>query len=73
MSDDKISGVFQLHQSNPSGVCGACKQGLTNPDVSPGILKQFSEKYPNLIIEVTTESAEIGSKLNFTIKNGKIL
>ena len=73
ISDDKISGVFQLHQSNPSGVCGACKQGLTNPDVSPGILKQFSEKYPNLIIEVTTESAEIGSKLNFTIKNGKIL
>ena len=73
ISDDEISGVFQLHQSNPSGVCGACKQGLTNPDVSPGILKQFSEKYPKLIIEVTTESAEIGSKLNFTIKNGKIL
>ena len=73
LPDDKIEGVFKLHQSNLSGVCGACKQGLTNPDVSPGILKQFSEKFPNLTIEVTTESAEIGSKLNFTIKNGQIL
>ena len=73
LPDDEIEGVFKLHQSNSSGVCGACKQGLTNPDVSPGILKQFSEKFPNLTIEVTTESAEIGSKLNFIIKNGQIL
>ena len=73
LPDDEIEGVFKLHQSNSSGVCGACKQGLTNPNVSPGILKQFSEKFPNLTIEVTTESAEIGSKLNFIIKNGQIL
>ena len=73
LPDNEIEGVFKLHQSNSSGVCGACKQGLTNPDVSPGILKQFSEKFPNLTIEVTTESAEIGSKLNFIIKNGQIL
>lgn len=71
--DDEVIGTFKLHQSNSSGVCGACKQGLTNPDVKSGILKQFSMKYPNLTIEITTESAEIGSKLNFRIQNGNLL
>ena len=71
--DDEVVGTFKLHQSNSSGVCSACKQGLTNPDVKPGILKQFSMKYPNLRIEITTESAEIGSKLNFRIQNGNLL
>ena len=73
LSENEIEGVFKLHQSNSSGVCGACKQGLTNPDVKPGILKQFSTKYPNLTIDITTESAEIGSKLNFSIKNGQVI
>lgn len=50
-----ISGILKIHQSNPTGVCKKCIQGLANKNVSPGIFKQLSLKYPNLRIEVTSE------------------
>ena len=68
-----VSGVLKIHQSNPSGVCRKCIQGLANDKVSPGVLKQLSMKYPNLRIEVTSEisqSVKITGKSSFIIQNG---
>lgn len=47
--------------SNPTGVCTACVQGLKNPNVAPGVLKQLSELYPGLTIKVNVMT-EPGTK-----------
>ena len=40
-------------------VCSTCKAGLGSPK-NPGVLKQFSLKYPGLILEITNqENAEV--------------
>ena len=39
-----VSGTLKIHQSNPTGVCRKCIQGLANDNVSPGVLKQLSLK-----------------------------
>lgn len=68
-----VVGIFKLHQSNPSGVCPTCLSGLGNPKKDPGIIKQLSLKYPNLIVEVTSqavEGAKVTGRLNFRVKNG---
>ncbi|WP_246215564.1 hypothetical protein [Listeria valentina] len=73
---EDISGTFNIHQSNPKGVCPTCIQGLNNPDVPAGIFKQFSERYPNLTIKVTSETVDgikPNGRLNFIIKNGKYI
>ena len=69
-----VSGVLKIHQSNPTGVCRKCIQGLANDNVSPGVLKQLSLKYPNLCIEVTSEilpDVKVTGKSNFVIQNGQ--
>ena len=69
-----VSGVLKIHQSNPTGVCRKCIQGLANDNVSPGVLKQLSLKYPNLRIEVTSEilpDVKVIGKSNFVIQNGQ--
>ena len=69
-----VSGVLKIHQSNPTGVCRKCIQGLANDNVSPGVLKQLSLKYPNLRIEVTSEilpDVKVTGKSNFVIQNGQ--
>ena len=69
-----VSGVLKIHQSNPTGVCRKCIQGLANDNVSPGVLKQLSLKYPNLRIEVTSEilpDVKVTGKSNFIIQNGQ--
>ena len=69
-----VSGVLKIHQSNPTGVCRKCIQGLANDNVSPGVLKQLSLKYPNLRIEVTSEilpDIKVTGKSSFIIQNGK--
>jgi len=46
---------------------------LGNPKKDPGIIKQLSLKYPNLIIEVTSEikeGAKVNGRLTFKVKNG---
>jgi Domain of unknown function (DUF4781) len=42
--------------SNPTGVCDVCRQGLANPSVPPGVLKQLSQMYPELTIRVTVQT-----------------
>ncbi|MCY7783113.1 MULTISPECIES: T7SS effector LXG polymorphic toxin [unclassified Bacillus (in: firmicutes)] len=73
---EDVTGTLRLHQSNPSGVCRKCYQGLANDKVPPGVLKQLSLKYPNLKIEVTSEmdeSIKVTGRLNLMIKNGKYI
>lgn len=68
-----VVGTLKLHQSNPSGVCPTCLSGLGNPKKDPGVIKQLSLKYPNLIIEVTSqvvEGAKVNGRLNFKVRNG---
>ncbi|WP_185536850.1 pre-toxin TG domain-containing protein [Listeria booriae] len=73
---EEVVGTFNIHQSNIKGVCPTCIQGLNNPDVAPGIFKQFSERFPNLTIKVTSEVVEgvrpVG-RLDFVIQNGKYI
>lgn len=69
-----VTGVLKIHQSNPTGVCRKCYQGLANNKVKPGILKQLSLKYPNLRIEVTSEivpGVEVTGRSELIIQNGQ--
>jgi hypothetical protein len=50
------------------------EEALANDNVSPGVLKQLSLKYPNLRIEVTSEilpDVKVTGKSNFVIQNGQ--
>ncbi|MBC2105476.1 hypothetical protein HCB02_10950 [Listeria booriae] len=76
LSSDEVVGTLAIHQSNPKGVCTACIQGITNPRVKPGIFMQLSQKYPNLIIKVTTEMQEgikAAGKFDFILSGGKLI
>lgn len=76
LKSEEVTGTLYLHQSNIKGVCTACIQGITNPNVKPGIFMQLSQKYPNLIIKVTSEIEEgvkLAGKLSFTLKGGKLI
>ena len=69
-----VKGVLKIHQSNPTGVCRKCYQGLANNKVKPGILKQLSLKYPNLRIEITSEivpGVEVTGRSELIIQNGQ--
>lgn len=55
-------------------MCRKCLQGLANDNVSPGVLKQLSLKYPNLRIEVTSETlpgVKVTGRSSFVIQNGQ--
>ena len=78
MRPEDVRGTLYIHQSNPTGFCGACIQGIKNPNANPGVLKQLSIKFPNLRIEGTTEVVEgvkaaNGSRWDFTLVNGKFV
>jgi hypothetical protein len=71
---EDVTGTLKIHQSNTSGVCPTCLSGLGNPNKPSGVIKQLSEKYPNLTIEVTSEiaeSAKVNGRLNFKVLDGK--
>ena len=76
MDSEKVRGTLEIHQSNPSGVCTSCISGITNKSAKEGIFLQFSKKYPNLKIVVTSfekEGIRKVGRLNFIIQNGKYL
>lgn len=73
ISPEKVTGELHIHQSNPSGVCPKCLQGLSNDKVAPGVLKQLSLKYPNLLINVSSEvqtGVKVRGRSFFQVKNG---
>jgi len=39
-------------------VCNICRQGLPGTDVPAGVLKQFSDRFPRLTIEIAAEGTE---------------
>jgi hypothetical protein len=58
--------TFALHISNPRGVCWVCRSSLNDPNAPFGVLRQFSERFPGLIVRVTVDGppgAEIGYKM----------
>ena len=65
---------LNMRITNP--LCDTCFQGLKNTDVVPGVIKQFSNKYPDLTINITVENnaavRKTGEKV-LTIKGGKII
>ncbi|MCE4048740.1 hypothetical protein [Bacillus sp. Au-Bac7] len=76
LNPEEVTGTLRLHQSNPSGVCRKCYQGLANDKVPAGILKQLSQRYPNLTIIVTSETNEavkVTGRLELNIRNGKYI
>ena len=74
LSNEEVKGVLHLYQSNPSGVCPTYLSGLGNPDKASGVIKQLSERYPNLKIKVSSNQVEgvrVTGRSNFTVQNGK--
>lgn len=56
-------------------VCSACRQGLSGQGRS-GIIKQFSEEFPNITIyatDVQLLAGEIAKQELLVIKGGKML
>ena len=71
---ENVTGTFKIHQSNPKGVCPTCLSGLGNPAKPSGVIKQLSEMFPKLRIEVTSEVVEgvkVNGRLQFIVENGK--
>jgi hypothetical protein len=76
ISPNKVKGELYLHQSNKAGVCPTCLQGIKNLNKAPGIFKQFSDKYPNLKVVVTSEGSEgvkAFGRQHFILKAGKYM
>gem|GEM_PF-3844556 len=42
-----------IHIQVDQAVCSSCKSGLNNPKSRAGVIKQFSEEFPNLTINLT--------------------
>ncbi|MCR3760601.1 hypothetical protein KYB31_16605, partial [Clostridium felsineum] len=73
---EDVKGTIYIHQSNGNGVCPMCTKGLFEEVEPKGIFKQFTEKYPNLNIVVTSDIRAGGSNgigsLTFNVKNGEV-
>ena len=71
-SPDLDNKEILIRVQNEAGVCGICRQGLRNPDVPPGVLKQLSERYPGLSVHIIVDNP--GPKLkgpsDFIVRNG---
>lgn len=64
----ELSGrTVSIHVSQP--VCSACKAGLRDAEAASGVLKQLSERYPDLTIRVTAE----GSDNALTLRAGALI
>lgn len=76
LNPEEVTGTLRLHQSNPSGVCRKCYQGLANDKVPAGVLKQLSQRYPNLtiiVISETNEAVKVTGRLEINIREGKYI
>lgn len=72
-----VEGTVSILQSNPKGVCNKCTAGLLEGGTDKsGIIKQISEKYPNVIFEISSETVDgvvPNGLTNFKVINGKII
>ncbi|MDY0936076.1 hypothetical protein [Pseudomonas viridiflava] len=66
--------VVDVKISNSSGICNKCSAGLTGNSDLNGVVKQFSERYPTLLLRVTAEGgAAMPNRLTVLVKGGKIV
>ncbi|WP_338479156.1 VENN motif pre-toxin domain-containing protein [Pseudomonas trivialis] len=66
--------VVDVKVSNASGICNKCSAGLTGNSDLNGVVKQFSERYPTLLLRVTAEGgAAMPNRLTVLVKGGKIV
>ena len=63
---------LRIYVTKASGPCSACKQGLDNRLVSPGVLGQLTRRHPDMT--VTVAWPQPGGKLgNMILQNGERL
>ncbi len=67
--------TLTMRIDNETGICTTCMSGLRNPDVDSGVLKQLSERYPDLNIHVIVNEpgANMRGLSDFTIRGGEIV
>jgi RHS repeat-associated protein len=66
--------TVNIHISNTGGVCNTCYQGLGNSTATPGVIRQFSERYPNINIRITAEGGAVRPGVNsITVRGGQII
>uniref|UniRef100_UPI003F58DDCA two-partner secretion domain-containing protein n=1 Tax=Pseudomonas helvetica TaxID=3136738 RepID=UPI003F58DDCA len=66
--------VVDVKISNASGICNKCSAGLTGNSDLNGVVKQFSERYPTLLLRVTAEGgAAMPNRLTVLVKGGRIV
>lgn len=75
LSAQQLEGrTVNIHISNASGVCNTCYQGLENPLTTPGVIRQFSERYPGLNVQITAEGGMVRPGVNnITVRRGEIV
>ncbi|MDR0191806.1 filamentous hemagglutinin N-terminal domain-containing protein [Pseudomonas yamanorum] len=66
--------VVDVKISNASGICNKCSAGLTGNSDLNGVVKQFSQRYPTLLLRVTAEGgAAMPNRLTVLVKDGRIV
>lgn len=66
--------TVNVHISNAGGVCNVCYQGLGDSTATPGVIRQFSERYPGLNIRITAEGGAVRPGVDMiTVRGGKIV
>ena len=70
---DLAERQLTMRIQNPAGICVVCRQGLRNPDAAPGVLKQLSERYPDLTIRVVVDNPgpQLSGSSDFVIRGGQ--
>jgi len=65
----KTDAKGEIYMLVEQEVCSACRQGLSNPDVLSGVVKQFSSEYSNITLIITNQRT---SEVMF-VKNGQLI
>ena len=75
LTDVQLNGrTVNIHISNAGGVCNVCYQGLGNSTATPGVIRQFSERYPSLNIRITAEGGSVRPGMDsITVHGGQIV
>lgn len=71
LTDSELSGrTVNIHISNEGGVCNTCFQGLGGSSATPGVIRQFSERYPTLKISFTAEGGNVRPGVEHIVVEG---
>ncbi|WP_299153693.1 hypothetical protein, partial [uncultured Tateyamaria sp.] len=75
LNSAQLSGrTVNVHISNTGGVCNTCYQGLGTSTATPGVIRQFSERYPTLNIRITAEGGTVRPNVDsIVVRGGQIV